>query len=114
MMKTPYANWVTSMMSSPNEQPAFTSSQPLSCPGESFFLEGSPLQTDGLPAYLHEFSETYPQDFPVIPLDKARVHPTQRVGIPDKIRWWFLAPHSPAGNPLEPLGTWLKTKLAWK
>ena len=82
--------------------------------GESLFLECSHRNTDGFQAYLHEFSETYGNDLPIIQLDNARFHTATRLEIPNNIILWFQLPHSPDCNPIERFWAWIKTQLAWK
>jgi transposase len=82
--------------------------------GENFFLEYSHLNTDGFQAYLQEFSETYPNELHIVPLDNARFHTTKRLNLPDNIILWFQPPHSPDCNPIERFWAWVKQKLAWQ
>lgn len=82
--------------------------------GESVFLECSHLNTDGFEAYLHEFSQTYPNDLHLIQLDNARFHTAKRLVIPNNIVLWFQPPYSPDCNPIERLWAWVKKQLAWR
>lgn len=56
--------------------------------GENLFLEYSHLNTNGFEAYLPEFSQTYPDELPIRPLDQARFHPAKRLIRPDNIILW--------------------------
>lgn len=82
--------------------------------GENFFLECSHLNTDCFEAYLQEFSQTYPNELHIIPLDNARFHTAKRLIIPDNIILWFQPPYSPDCNPIERLWAWIKGQLAWQ
>ena len=80
--------------------------------GESFFLEFSHLNTDGFQAYLQEFSQAYPHQLHIIPVDNATGHTTKRLIVPENIILWFQPAHSPDCNPIERFWAWVK-QLAW-
>ena len=82
--------------------------------GANWFWECSHLNTDGLEAYLSEFSQAYPDDLHIIQLDNARFHPAKRVVIPHNLRLWFQPPQAPECNPIERLWAYLKGRLSWK
>lgn len=82
--------------------------------GENFFLECSHLNTECFEAYLHEFSQTYPNELHIIQLDNARFHTAKRLIIPDNVVLWFQPPYSPECNPIERFWAWVKSKLAWR
>jgi transposase len=82
--------------------------------GESWFLEFSHLNTDCFQAYLQEFSQTYPQQLHIRPVDNATCHTTKRLVVPENIILWFQPAPSPDCNPIERFWAWVKGQLAWR
>jgi transposase len=81
--------------------------------GESWFLEFSHLNTDCFQAYLQAFSQTYPHQLHIIPVDNATCHTTKRLVVPKNIILGFQPAHSPDCNPIERFWAWVKAQRAW-
>lgn len=63
--------------------------------GESFFREISHLDNECFQVFLHDFSQTYPQELHIIQLDNGSFHTTPKLEVPENIILLFQPAHCP-------------------
>jgi len=69
--------------------------------GEKFFLILPKCNTECMNIFLKGLSESYPNDYILLPMDKAAWHSSKTLDIPDNIRLFYIPPRTPEMNPIE-------------
>ena len=69
--------------------------------GESFFLIMPYCNTDCMNVFLEELSKSYPNDYILLPMDRASWHKSKGLIVPPNIRLFLLPPATPEMNPIE-------------
>ena len=78
---------------------AYGAVEPLT--GEHFFLVLPYCNTVCMNIFLEELSNTFPDDFILLPLDGARWHTAEALRVPENIELFILPPYTPEMNPIE-------------
>ena len=69
--------------------------------GASFFLILPYANADCMNVFLEKLSEAYPNDYILMPCDRASWHTTSKLSMPKNIELFFLPPATPEMNPIE-------------
>lgn len=80
--------------------------------GESCFLEGTRMNTQGFQEFINLLSNKYPDDFHILQLDNASFHTSTKLTLPDNMMLLYQPPYSPETNPIEQVWSWIKSRLA--
>ena len=78
---------------------AYGAVEPLT--GDSFFLIMPYSNTECMNIFLRELSEKYPDDYILLPTDRATWHRSKMLKIPENIQLFYLPPATPEMNPIE-------------
>ena len=81
--------------------------------GEKFFLILPKCNTECMNIFLRELSAAYPNDYILLPMDKAAWHTSKTLEIPDNIRLFYIPPRTPEMNPIEQIWKEIR-KLGFK
>jgi hypothetical protein len=63
--------------------------------------------------FLELFASEYPEDLPIIQVDKVGFHNSLNLSIPEKVILLFQPAYSPEVNPIERLWGYVKEQLKW-
>ena len=80
--------------------------------GKSFMLELPGLETETMQIFMDEFIKTDPESLPLILIDKASSHTTEKLKVAENIVFIFLPACSPELNPIERFWKELKDWLS--
>jgi putative transposase len=69
--------------------------------GESFFLIMPHTNSACMNVFLEKLSQAYPNDYILLPCDRASWHTAGKLKIPKNIELFFLPPATPEMNPIE-------------
>ena len=78
---------------------AYGAVEPLT--GDSFFLIMPYSNTECMNIFLRELSAKYPNDYILLPTDRATWHRSKKLEIPENIQLFYLPPATPEMNPIE-------------
>ena len=81
--------------------------------GDSFFLVLPYANTVCMELFLSELSKTFPDEMILLAVDRASWHVTEKLKLPDNIRFHYLLPYTPEMNPIEQIWKEIR-KLGFK